>query len=57
MRMLLFDRADGVFVERGAADAHAGRGAIPVEDARFLTGMIGVQQKRIFVAAAIACES
>src|SRR5688572_11816018 len=55
--MLIFDGADGVFVERGAAQHNPRRRAIPVEDAGPSAGAVGVHQVGVFEAAAIAGQA
>src|SRR5688572_269019 len=55
--MLIFDGANGVFVERGAAQNNPRRRAIPVEDPGPFAGAVGVHQVGVFEAAAIAGQA
>ena len=54
IRMLIFDGADGIFVERRAAEHDAGRGAIPVQQPGTIARLIGVQEEGVFESAAVA---
>jgi hypothetical protein len=58
--VVLFDQPDGIFIERGSADAHAGRRPKPIEDARSrfsaasAPGAVRMHDKRVFVPAFVA---
>jgi hypothetical protein len=56
--VVLFDQADGVFVQRGAADPDAWRGAEPIEysRARPAPPSFRVDEECVLVAALVAAE-
>jgi hypothetical protein len=56
-RVLFLDRADRFLVERGPTDQDARRSAVPVEHPRSLAGNVGMQEKRVFEAPAVAGQS
>ena len=57
VRVVLFEQADGRFVDRRAADAHAGRRAEPVQQPLAAPAPAGLGQGRRFIAAPIAVEA
>ena len=57
IRMLLFDGADRILVQRGTPQQDARRGAIPIQQPRLLARAVGVHQEGVFKSAAIAGQS
>lgn len=61
VRVVLLDKPDRIFIERRPSDANARGGAKPVQDAGARlaaapAGGVGMDDKRVFVAALVAAE-